>query len=111
MATTLLGKPLARGTLTDTSQHSVYTVTTGATGYIKTLLLVNTTGATLTVTAWVVPSGGTVGSNGVPIAYNAQVIPGDPSLINYGALPLSSGDFIVLQASAAGIAYYLGGAE
>jgi hypothetical protein len=108
-------KPILRGAV-PTSAPSLgspaYTVPANTATHIRAFDFTNTTGAAITVTVWLVPSGaGSVLSSHQYIS-GASVLPtGMPPDADERVVVLSAGDMIFLQASGAGLNVYASGAE
>lgn len=105
--TALLGKILASGQLAGTSNTTVYTVPALSAVKIASATLTNISGAAVTVSVSVVPSGGTVDTtHRVVSAYS--LAPSDSTLLMefMGAL-LDAGAFISVSASAGAAINYL----
>lgn len=101
---------LGRGALATTpTLTTVYTVPTLTRTIVKTIDLANTTAGGLTVTVYLVESGGTAGASNTLIP--TMAIPANGVIQWTGAQVLNAGDSIQANASASGVTINCSGGE
>lgn len=90
---------IAQGAI-GTTLSTFYTVPASSTLLVKDFDICNTTAATITITMYLVPSGGTAGSSNMIVP--AYSLPANAMMQWAGTQVLNAGDFIQIVASAVG---------
>lgn len=102
-------KRLGQSALATTPGTLLYTTPSGYDAVIEDIEFANTTAGALSVTLYVVPSGGTLGSGNE--LFPAVSIPANTLMQWTGSQALSQGDFVQAFGSSAGITVTMSGQE
>lgn len=92
-----------------TAQTTQYTTPASRQDVIKDMEVCNTTGAAITVTVNVVPTGGSAGTSNA--VFFQMSIPANQTLHWTGTIVMNAGDFISTAASATGLTLTVSGLE
>lgn len=105
--TNLAGKILASGQVAGTSATTIYTVPASSAVKVASAVLCNVTGAAVTVTVSVVPSGQTVDATRAIISAYSLAAGDSTALSELVGAMLDAGAFIAITASAGAAVNYL----
>lgn len=109
--TNLLGKILASGQLSGTTNTTVYTVPASSAVKVATAVLTNVTSSSVTVSVSVVPSGGTVDGTHKVVSSFVLAANDSTKLVEVEGAMLDAGAVVsVIASTAAAVNYLLTGA-